>query len=76
MREFRPGTFSLQNTGPTTVYTNVYGGNVYGGNVSTTPFAGSIAQYFAGNHPATQDYLRGATRDYAANAADQIHSPN
>jgi hypothetical protein len=70
LREFRPGTFSVRNTGPTTVYTDVYGRNA-----STTPFAGSIQQYFSGNQSSTQ-YVRGATRDYGANSADQIHAPN
>jgi hypothetical protein len=67
LREFRPGTFSVRNSGPTTVYTDVYGRNV-----STTPFAGSIQQYFSGNS-STSLYVRGATRDYNA---DHIHAPN
>ncbi|WP_173063884.1 hypothetical protein [Phytohabitans houttuyneae] len=33
----------MQNRGPTTVYTDVYGRNA-----SSTPFTGSIRQYFAG----------------------------
>jgi len=70
LREFRPGTFTLRNSGPTTVYTDVYGRNA-----STTPFEGSIKQYFSGNN-STMMYVRGATRDYAANSADRIHAPN
>jgi hypothetical protein len=71
LREFRPGTFSVQNTGRATVYTDAYGRNA-----SAKPFPGSIRQYFSGNHPATQNYVRGAIRDWAADEADQIHSPN
>ncbi|MCC3655193.1 hypothetical protein LIX60_27800 [Streptomyces sp. S07_1.15] len=70
LREFRPGTLRLSNSGPTTVYTDVYGRNV-----STSPFEGSITQYFSGNS-GDQMYLRGATRDYAANSSDRIHAPN
>lgn len=68
LREFRPGTFSVRNSGPTTVYTDVYGRNA-----STTPFSGSIQQYFSGNQSSTEMYVRGATRDYAANG---VHAPN
>ncbi|GGO14025.1 cellulose-binding domain-containing protein [Micromonospora parathelypteridis] len=68
LREYRPGTFMVRNTGPTTVYTDVYGRNA-----SSTPFAGSIQQYFSGNQSSTQLYVRGATRDYAANG---VHAPN
>jgi hypothetical protein len=68
LREFRPGTFSVRNTGPTTVYTDVFGKQV-----SSTPFPGSIAQYFSGNHAPTLTYVRGATRDYATST---VHSPN
>lgn len=67
LREFRPGTFSVQNSGPTTVYTDVYGRNV-----SSTPFAGSIQQYFSGSSSSSM-YVRGATRDYNAS---HIHAPN
>ncbi|MCC5034043.1 hypothetical protein DMH02_012580 [Streptomyces sp. WAC 00631] len=70
LREFRPGTLRLSNSGPTTVYTDVYGRNV-----STSPFEGSIKQYFSGNS-GDQMYLRGATRDYAVNSSDRIHAPN
>ncbi|GGP57578.1 hypothetical protein [Saccharothrix coeruleofusca] len=70
LREFRPGTFSVRNSGPAKVYTDVYGRNP-----STTPFTGSIEQYFSGNQN-TQMYVRGATRDYNANPADGIHAPN
>ncbi|MEQ4300275.1 cellulose binding domain-containing protein [Plantactinospora sp. B6F1] len=66
LREFRPGTFSMQNSGSTTVYTDVYGRNA-----SSTPFAGSIRQYFSGNQSTM--YVRGATRDYAGNG---VHAPN
>jgi hypothetical protein len=69
-REFRPGTFSVQNSGSTTVYTDVYGRNA-----SSTPFAGSIKQYFAGNS-GTALYVRGSIKDYGSNAADGIHAPN
>lgn len=71
LREFRPGTFMVRNTGPTTVYTDVYGRNV-----STTPFPGSIKQYFSGDTSGVQLYLRGATRDYGANPADGVRAPN
>ncbi|MFT7836806.1 cellulose-binding domain-containing protein [Saccharothrix sp. BKS2] len=71
LREFRPGGFTVRNSGPTTVYTDVYGRNA-----STTPFNGSIQQHFSGNHAPVNMFVRGATRDYAANAADQIHAPN
>ncbi|WP_412102992.1 cellulose binding domain-containing protein [Plantactinospora sp. KLBMP9567] len=67
LREFRPGTFQVQNSGSTTVYTDVYGRNA-----SSTPFAGSIQQYFSGNQSSTM-YVRGATRDWAANG---VHAPN
>ncbi|WP_422769652.1 cellulose-binding domain-containing protein [Plantactinospora sp. WMMC1484] len=67
LREFRPGTFQVQNSGPTTVYTDVYGRNV-----SSTPFAGSIKQYFSGNQSSTM-YVRGATRDWNATG---VHAPN
>nr|MDT0657725.1 cellulose-binding domain-containing protein [Micromonospora sp. DSM 115978] len=67
LREFRPGTFTVQNSGPTAVYTDVYGRNA-----STSPFNGSIRQYFSGNS-STQLYVRGATRDYAT---DQVRAPN
>ncbi|MDG4794952.1 cellulose-binding domain-containing protein [Micromonospora sp. WMMD1082] len=67
LREFRPGFFVVQNSGPSTVYTDAYGRNV-----SSTPFNGSIQQYFSGNS-ATQLFVRGATRDWGA---DHIHAPN
>jgi hypothetical protein len=70
LREYRPGTFSLSTNGPTTIYTDVYGRNA-----STSPFPGSIQQYFNGDTQTTS-YLRGATRDWAANASDNIHAPN
>jgi Cellulose binding domain len=70
LREFRPGTFTVQNSGPTTVYTDVYGRNA-----STAPFAGSIRQYFSGNG-GTALYVRGSTKDYGANSTDGIHAPN
>ncbi|WP_143671215.1 hypothetical protein [Streptomyces sp. Ru87] len=68
LRQFRPGTFSVSNSGPTTVYTDVYGRNA-----STTPFEGSIEQFFSGNSPSGM-YVRGATRDWGMN--DQVHAPN
>lgn len=61
----------MRNSGPATVYTDVYGRNP-----STTPFNGSIRQHFSGNHARVDMFVRGATRDYAANAADRIHAPN
>jgi hypothetical protein len=71
LREFRPGTFVVRNTGPATVYTDPYGRNA-----SSTPFAGSIQQYFSGGQSSAQLYVRGATRDYGSNSADRIHAPN
>jgi hypothetical protein len=70
LREFRPGTFALQNSGPTTIYTDVYGRNA-----SSTPFAGSIQQYFSGNTQSSgsQWFLRGATRDWDDGT---VHAPN
>jgi len=70
LREYRPGMFTLQSTGPTAIYTDVYGQNA-----STTPFEGSVEQYFSGSTP-SQVYLRGVTRDWAANPADRVHAPN
>ncbi|MFC0529817.1 cellulose-binding domain-containing protein [Phytohabitans kaempferiae] len=70
LREFRPGSFSVQNSGPTTVYTDVYGRNA-----SSTPFTGSIRQYFSGNGGTTM-YVRGSTKDYGSNSADGIRAPN
>ncbi|MET0424338.1 MAG: hypothetical protein ABW046_10700 [Actinoplanes sp.] len=70
LREFRPGSLAVQNSGSTTVYTDVYGRNA-----SSTPFAGSIRQYFAGAGSTTL-YVRGSTKDYGATAADGIHAPN
>ncbi|MEE6262926.1 cellulose-binding domain-containing protein [Plantactinospora sonchi] len=67
LREFRPGTFQVQNSGPTTVYTDVYGRNA-----ASTPFAGSIKQYFSGSQSSTM-YVRGATRDWNATG---VHAPN
>ncbi|WBB89891.1 cellulose-binding domain-containing protein [Verrucosispora sp. WMMC514] len=67
LREFRPGTFQVQNSGPTTVYTDVHGRNA-----SSTPFAGSIKQYFSGNQGSSM-YVRGATRDWSASG---VHAPN
>jgi hypothetical protein len=60
----------VQNSGPTTVYTDVYGRNA-----SSTPFAGSIRQYLSGNTGTTL-YVRGSTKDYAGTSADGIHAPN
>lgn len=70
LREFRPGSFTVQNSGPTTVYTDVYGRNA-----ASTPFAGSIQQYFAGSSGTTY-YVRGSVKDYGANSADAIRAPN
>jgi hypothetical protein len=60
----------VRNSGPAIVYTDPYGRNA-----SATPFPGSIQQYFSGSS-STAMYVRGATRDWAANAADRIHAPN
>ena len=70
LREYRPGGFTVQTSGPTTVYTDAYGGNV-----STTPFEGSIEQYFSGSTPSGGSawYVRGATRDWDDGT---VHSPN
>jgi hypothetical protein len=70
LREYRPGTFSVQNSGSTTVYTDVYGKNA-----STTPFAGSIQQYFSGTS-STSLYVRGSTKDFAGSSSNNIHAPN
>jgi len=67
LREYRPGTFSVRNSGPSTVYTDVYGRNA-----STTPFPGSIEQYFSGN-TGSEMYVRGSIKDYAATG---VHAPN
>ncbi|MGP4111850.1 hypothetical protein ACTWP5_13150 [Streptomyces sp. 4N509B] len=67
LREYRPGMITLSSNGPTTVYTDVYGRNP-----SSTPFEGSIEQYFSGS-TSTPLYVRGATRDYNR---DNVHSPN
>jgi hypothetical protein len=70
LREFRPGNFRVQNSGPATVYTDVYGRNA-----SSTPFAGSIQQYFSGNQSGgTEWFLRGATRDWDSDGS--VHAPN
>lgn len=67
LREWRPGTFRVRNSGPTTVYTDVYGRNP-----SSTPFPGSIKQYFSGNMSSGM-YVRGTIKDYAASG---VHAPN
>lgn len=67
LREFRPGTFMVSNTGPATVYTDVYGRNP-----SSTPFPGSIKQYFSGSQGSGM-YVRGSIKDYAATG---VHAPN
>ncbi|GAB3993853.1 hypothetical protein GCM10029992_06610 [Glycomyces albus] len=67
-REYRPGGFSLQTNGATTVYTDAYGGNV-----STAPFEGSIEQHFSGGTSGSDWYIRGATRDWDDGT---VHSPN
>lgn len=66
-REFRPGGFSVQASGQTTIYTDTYGNNA-----STTPFDGSIAQSFSGNSGSGW-YLRGAIRDWDDGT---VHAPN
>jgi hypothetical protein len=72
-RLFSPGTFIVQNTGPTTLYTDVFGRRF-----STTEFPGSIKQYIAGNHAGdrTQGSIPGTFKNYAGNASDKIHAPN
>ncbi|WFE20057.1 cellulose-binding domain-containing protein [Solwaraspora sp. WMMD937] len=67
LREYRPGAFSVRNSGPSTVYTDVYGRNA-----SNAPFPGSIEQYFSGNG-SSEMYVRGSIRDYAATG---VHAPN
>ncbi|WP_169732008.1 cellulose-binding domain-containing protein [Glycomyces arizonensis] len=70
LREYRPGGFTLQSSGSTTVYTDAYGGNV-----SAAPFEGSIEQHFSGSTPSggSSWYLRGATRDWDDGT---VHAPN
>ncbi|WP_148083367.1 hypothetical protein [Micromonospora sp. Llam0] len=67
LREYRPGTFSVRNSGPSTVYTDVYGRDA-----SSTPFPGSIEQHFSGN-TASEMYVRGSIKDYATTG---VHAPN
>jgi hypothetical protein len=70
LREFRPGSFAVRTSGPTTVYTDALGANP-----SSTPFAGSIKQYFSGTSTGTLS-VRGATRDYGGSASTGVHAPN
>ncbi|THV30687.1 cellulose-binding domain-containing protein [Glycomyces paridis] len=68
LREYRPGGFSLQASGSSTVYTDAYGDNA-----SATPFDGSIEQRFSGSTSGANWYVRGATRDWDDGT---VHSPN
>jgi hypothetical protein len=72
-RDVSPGLFMVQNDGPTTLYTDVFGRRF-----STTPFAGAIEQYIAGSHAGdrTQGTIRGTFNNYASNQADGVHAPN
>ncbi|WP_240644176.1 cellulose-binding domain-containing protein [Antribacter gilvus] len=66
-REYRVGSLSLTTSGPTTIYTDAYGRNP-----STSPFAGSIKQFFSGSTGSSM-YIRGASKDWAAQG---VHLPN
>lgn len=72
-RLMSPDHLVIQNTGPSTVYTDVFGKRF-----SATPFPGAIRQYIAGNH--AYDQHQGAInlqfRNYAGNTADGVHAPN
>ncbi len=72
-RLMSPDHLVIQNEGPTTVYTDVFGERF-----STTEFPGAIRQYIAGNHAFDehQGPINGQFRNYAANATDRIHAPN
>lgn len=66
-------TFALQNTGPQTRYTDVYGQRF-----TETPFPGAIAQHFAGNHAklADQAPLHINFQNYCTGKGDGVHAPN
>jgi len=65
--------FVVQNEGPSTVYTDVFGTRF-----SATSFPGAIKQYIAGNH--TSDGLDGEIfipfQNFASDSKDGIHAPN
>jgi len=65
--------FVVQNEGPSTVYTDVFGTRF-----SATSFPGAIKQYIAGNHAA--EGLDGEIfipfQNFAADSKDRIHAPN
>lgn len=68
LRDVRIGAVTqTAASGGVTVYTDAYGRNA-----STTPFAGSIKQYFSGNS-GSGIYLRAALKDWTATG---VHAPN
>jgi hypothetical protein len=71
MRVISPSRFVVRNTGPTTIYTNVFGTRF-----STSSFPGAIKQYISGNHAADQASIDIPFRNFASNTADKIHAPN
>jgi ricin-type beta-trefoil lectin protein len=73
-RHLDPNRFVVQNTGPTTLYTDVFGTRF-----STTTFPGAIEQFISGNQTAnaeSQGDIFIPFKNFAANAADGIHAPN
>ncbi|GAA1775538.1 hypothetical protein GCM10009681_53850 [Luedemannella helvata] len=71
LRVISPTRFVVRNTGPTTIYTNVFGTRM-----STTAFPGAIKQYISGNHAADRANINVPFRNFAQNRADKIHAPN
>lgn len=69
--------FSLQNTGPTTWYTDVFGKRF-----SPTPFPGAVTQYFSGNHAAADgqapihNNFQYFCNTFGFGAANGVHAPN
>ncbi|MFC7483439.1 RICIN domain-containing protein [Luedemannella flava] len=70
-RVISPTRFVVRNTGPTTIYTNVFGTRF-----STSTFPGAIKQYLSGNHAADRASIDVPFRNFAQNSADKIHAPN
>ncbi|GIE99974.1 RICIN domain-containing protein [Paractinoplanes rishiriensis] len=73
-RHLDPNRFVVQNTGPTTLYTDVFGRRF-----STTTFPGAIEQFISGNQTAnaeSQGDIFIPFKNFAANPADAIRSPN
>jgi hypothetical protein len=66
-------TFVLQNTGPATWYTDVYGQRF-----SETSFPGAIAQHFAGSHAKldNQAPMHINFKNYCTGTGDGVHAPN